>query len=54
MTVLMIFAMLGLVSCMMTTKDQRREARERLARWNPVFILLIIIQLAFILLTPRR
>jgi cytochrome bd-type quinol oxidase subunit 2 len=54
MTIVIIFVMLGLVSCMMTTKEQRQEARRRFARWNPVFIGLIIIQLAFILFFHRR
>lgn len=50
---IILFGMLGLVSCMLTTKDQRAEARRKLARWNPLFIVLIIVQLAFIL-WPRR
>jgi drug/metabolite transporter superfamily protein YnfA len=51
---IVLIAMLGLVSCMLTTKQQRQEARRKFARWNPVFIALIIIQLAFVLLTSRR
>lgn len=50
---IILIGMLGLVSCMLTTPEQRIAARQRLARWNPLFIGLILAQLAFIL-WPRR
>lgn len=31
-----------------TTAEQRAEARRRLARWNPLFIALIVAMLAFV------
>jgi len=33
-----------------TNAEQRAEARRRLARWNPLFIALIIAMLAFVIL----
>jgi len=41
-------ALVCIVSMMMTTRESRAEARRKLARWNPLFIALIIVQLAFI------
>jgi hypothetical protein len=38
-----------LSSYLTTTSQQRAESRARLARWNPLFIAIIIAQLAFIL-----
>lgn len=50
---LVLLFVLGLVSAGMTTKQQRAESRRKLARWNPLFIGLIVVQLAFIF-WPRR
>jgi hypothetical protein len=41
-------ALLVIVSLLSTTKESRAEARHKFARWNPLFIALIVLQLAFI------
>jgi len=46
---LWIAGTLAAIAVASTTAEQREEARRRLARWNPLFIALIIIMLAFIL-----
>lgn len=48
-TAIALLAVIGLLSIMTTTKDQRAEARRNLARWNPLFLALLLIQLAFVL-----
>jgi hypothetical protein len=39
---------LGLVSVLTTTKESRAAASAKLAKWNPLFIAIIIAELAFI------
>lgn len=45
---LWIAATIAAISVASTTAEDRAEASRRLARWNPLFIALIVIMLAFI------
>jgi len=47
---LWIAGAIAALSVASTTAEQRAEARRRLARWNPLFIALIIAMLAFVIL----
>jgi glucan phosphoethanolaminetransferase (alkaline phosphatase superfamily) len=49
LAVLGVVVTLSVVSSLLTTtSDERAEARRKFARWNPLFIALLIAQLAFI------
>ena len=48
-TAIVMLGVLGLISVLTTTKEGRAEASRKLARWNPLFILLIILQIGLIL-----
>jgi hypothetical protein len=45
---LWIAGTLAAIAFASTTAEDRAEARRRLARWNPLFLALIVIMLAFI------
>ena len=47
--VIVILVMVVIVSVAMTTKRDRDEASRKLARWNPLFIAMIVGALALIL-----
>jgi hypothetical protein len=49
LTFLVLMGMTAIVSLMMTTKETRLAARKRLARHNPVFIAIILVELAIVL-----
>lgn len=49
LTAIVLIGVLGLISCAMTTKEQRAESRRKLARWNPLFIAIIIVELVIVL-----
>jgi len=42
-------AAIAVIAAASSTREQREEARRRVARWNPVFIVAIIVMLAFML-----
>jgi hypothetical protein len=46
---LILIIVLGLMSCAMTTPEQRAESRRKFARWNPLFISIILGCLAIML-----
>jgi len=46
--VIVIGVMVVIASVAMTTKESRSEARRKFARWNPLFIAVLIAELAFI------
>ena len=46
--VIVMVAMIVIVSVAMTTKESRAEARRKFARWNPLFIAVLVAELAFI------
>lgn len=47
-TALALVIVMGLISAMSTTKESRAEASRKLARWNPLFIALLLFGLAII------
>ena len=48
-TAIVMLGVLALISVMTTTKESRDEASARLARWNPLFILIILVGVGIML-----
>jgi NADH:ubiquinone oxidoreductase subunit 6 (subunit J) len=46
--IIVIGVMVVIVSVAMTTRESRAEARRKFARWNPLFIAILIAELAVI------
>jgi hypothetical protein len=46
-TAIILMLVLGGLSCLSTTPESRAEAREKMARWNWLFQLIIVGEVAF-------